>query len=145
MLVFLLQKRRMLQFDEYDEEGMTYLLVATATHPTTTTEQSLVAEEARVEPSERMESGTRGLRPLLRLPKRLLMRILKGWTGSWRCQWNPLIPLSYSLMRRLRPRRPTDLESLHRLETVGVTEDPPAADGAMVVGCVGSSGTTAQS
>jgi len=43
MLVFLL-KRRGLQFDESNEEGITNLLEAAATHPTTTGVQSLVAE-----------------------------------------------------------------------------------------------------
>ena len=47
--VFLLQKRRRLQFDEPDE-GMTDLLEPATTHPTTAVEQSLVAEEAGLNP-----------------------------------------------------------------------------------------------
>ena len=52
-------------------------------------------------------------------------------------------------MRRLRPRCPAlddvELKSLHGLETVGVVEDPLAADGVRVAGGVSSLGTIAQS
>jgi len=49
--------------DESDEKGMMDLLEAAASYPTTTAEQSLVAEEARIEPSERVDFGTQGASP----------------------------------------------------------------------------------
>ena len=44
-----MQKRRRLEFDEFDEEGMTDLLDAATNPPSKKLEQSPVAEEARVE------------------------------------------------------------------------------------------------
>ena len=72
-LVFLLQKKCRLQFDESDDEGMTDVLEAMTTPPSTTTERSSVAEEARVESSDHVD-GARGLRLSPRLLQRLRIR-----------------------------------------------------------------------
>ena len=52
------------QFDESDDEGMMDFLEAASTPPSTSAEQSLVAEEARDESSDRVE-GARGTSPII--------------------------------------------------------------------------------
>ena len=58
-LVFLLQKKCMLRFDESDNEGMKDLLEATIIPPPTIAEHFPVAKESWVESSDRVE-GARG-------------------------------------------------------------------------------------
>ena len=68
-LVFFLQKKHRLRFDESDDEGMISLLEAATTPPCELAEQPAVAEEGRVEPSFvwKMPGG-------LHLPSELLKR-----------------------------------------------------------------------
>jgi len=106
MLVFLLQKRLKLQFDEADEEGMTDLLVAAATHLSTTAEQSPVAKEAQVEPSERVDSGAWGASPFTEAPGEVADVPFERMDRELKMPAKPLIPLSYFSMRILRPRCP---------------------------------------
>ena len=65
MFVFLLQKKCRLQFDESNNEGMTGLLEATTITPSTTVKKSLMAKEARVESSDRVD-GARGASPIIK-------------------------------------------------------------------------------
>ena len=62
--VFLLQKKCMIQFDEFDDEGMVDLFEAAAILPSTTAEQSPVAEKAQVESSDRVD-GACGTSPVI--------------------------------------------------------------------------------
>ena len=56
-LFFLLQKRSMLGFNEFDEEEMLDLLVGTHADPVAAGGQFLMAGDARVGSSEPMDSG----------------------------------------------------------------------------------------
>ena len=63
MLVFLLQKRSRLQFDDFDEEGMTNLLEAGLLIRLQPWGQSHVVEEAQAEPLSAWTPDLGGLPP----------------------------------------------------------------------------------
>jgi len=60
MLIFFSQKRSKLSFDESNEEEMLDLLAAAPACRIAVAGHSLVTEDARVGPSELMDSGARG-------------------------------------------------------------------------------------
>ena len=126
---------------------MAYLLEAATTHPSSTAERSPMAEEARVEPSDRVDSARRALpvneasaetaeRPFGGVDRELEMSVeppttellpKEGIKATAPLLWMMLI---WSLRAGLR--------------WWGV-EHPLAAEDARVVGGVGSSGTTTRS
>jgi len=73
---------------------MTDLLKAVTT-PSTTAEQSPVAEEARVEPSDCVD-GARRASPVNKACAKGADAPLKGWIGSWRCRRSPLLLITLS-------------------------------------------------
>ena len=122
---------------------MTDLLVAATTHPTTTAGQSLVVEEAQVEPSEYVDSRAWGALPVTEAPEEVTDTPLEGMDKELEMLAVTTVELlSNEEVEATMPSTLDEakLEFLYGLGTKGAVEDPLAADGARVAGGVSSSG-----
>ena len=138
-LVFFLQKRRLLRFDESDDEGTMRLLEAVTTPQCTSVEQPLIAIEGRVGSLICVED-VRRTSPTLGTSKEVMSTALMA----------PAEPSTAILPAEDRPEVMASLDdarlrSSRRLERVDVAEFLPSGDGAGIMGGDGSSRAASQS
>ena len=138
---FLLQKKRRVQFDESDDEGMTELLKATTTPPCSLVEQPPIAEEDRVESPDCL-AGIRGTLPALEAVEEVA-----GMDSAVPAGLFTTVLLLKHKTEAMTPftLKDTGLESSHEVKRVDTAGHLSATNGVGIVSGVGSLGAVAQS